>query len=476
MAIISADRLLWTAVLVGLGVAYYSVPELLQQVKDAAKAPRSDAPPPAKRLQKDSENSLKIGTLRTLADGYSHELQTSAIKIIASRTVRSRTKRLLLRDLASKDYGRRDDAINGVWMLLYHPALNDIKMSDEFADRESFAAVTQALINVLPLHDINKDRQIDDTRTQRLPRSPIRPPHRPAHEVSLLIILNNQLRHINRRIGRERASPSAMEYALQAGLVTRWLTNYPFPCALPENSRYNFKHSDVARLFNREKWMIDDPLMADIIIEVMQYPLGRKQMLDAGLKGANYKENVNVDRDAWGWDQWPDEDVAMVGGEYTAGFSASVSRVRPRSTERSQEEEHLRRRHREAVVVAEPGVPLRRENILQREDSEAGLRPMRGVSSVEERLSELVEISNYPSSQQQGATPNHFVPARDMLQAAHERRYAAEIERETETREIERLLAAQTEGRVTLEAPDVDSGATDGGNGESSNAEGGEDE
>ncbi|KAG9773383.1 hypothetical protein KCU88_g5822, partial [Aureobasidium melanogenum] len=501
MPALTSNRALLVVLLVGLGTAIYTIPRLLRRVKDEAKAPQPEPPPAPKRLQKDSENSLKIETLRTLADGYSHELRTSAIKIVASRTARSSTKSLLLRDLASKDYGRRDNAINGLWMLLYHPSLNGNnngggKVMTEFHDAETATATVHALINVLPLHNINDHQPeaeaepsaVPNQRKKHLvvPPSPVRPAHRPAHEVSLLIILNNILSYSARRMARPISGNEAMEAALDAGLVTRWLANYPFPCALAEkeNLGFNFKKSDVARLFDRMAWLTDDLLMADIVLEVMQCPRGRKEMRAVGLSTSRYRENDlgrrgGSYRSASNWDlpgwvtaaqqdeeqnnRTGDDDVRMVGGEDTAGVIVEGNEggpqyepmsqegdgggggLRPRSMERSQEEEHLRRRHREAIVVADPGAPLRRENILQRANSQQILQPMNGTSEVEGVLNGLLGLS--------GASGNHHVQEHQDQHASHvsgvpERqrqddsrsRVASELDRVLDVQDIEHML------------------------------------
>ncbi|KAL2436759.1 hypothetical protein ABEF95_014081 [Exophiala dermatitidis] len=500
MPALTSNRALLVVLLVGLGTAIYTVPRLLRRVKDEAKAPQPEPPPAPKRLQKDSENSLKIETLRTLADGYSHELRTSAVKIVASRTARSSTKSLLLRDLASKDYNRRDNAINGLWMILYHPSLNGNnngggKVMTEFHDAETATATVRALINVLPLHNINDHQPEaeasavpnDSQRKKKLavPPSPVRPAHRPAHEVSLLIILNNILSYSARRMARPISGNEAMEAALDAGLVTRWLANYPFPCALAEkeNLGFNFKKSDVARLFDRMAWLTDDLLMADIVLEVMQCPRGRKEMRAVGLSTSRYRENDLGRRggsypSASNWDLpgWvtaaqqdeennrTDDDVHMVGGEDTAGVIIEdvneggpqyqpLSRegdgggggLRPRSMERSQEEEHLRRRHREAIVVADPGAPLRRENILQRANSQQILQPMNGTSEVEGVLNGLLGLSgdsgNDHDQVQQDQHASHVSGAPEhQRQDDSSSRIASELDRVLDVQDIEHML------------------------------------
>ncbi|KIW65746.1 hypothetical protein PV04_07973 [Phialophora macrospora] len=448
MSFFTSNRFLVTLFVLGFGTAYVAVPSLLKQVRDAAKAPAPEPPPPPRKsLQKDSENALSIETLRTLADGYSYDLRNSAIKIVASRTARSRARDLLLRDLASRNYERRQDAINALRLILNNNSFSPT-ICDQFRDAKSVAAVVAALIHVLPQHSQRasnpKSKAPDEAvDTKRLPPSPIRPEYRPSQELALISLLTNMLCSHPRRGFKHT---SAMDAALRTGLVTKWLANYPFPCAQPENSGFNYKRSDVALLFDRIAWMSDDPLMADVIIIVMQYPIGRKQMRQVGLSASSVRENVgHASRDSWNWgyaddgsDEDEDLDVRMVNGEDTAGVllpdnitlwdepmgrPTTRAGARLRSAERSQEEEHLRRRHREAIVVAERGTPLRRENILQREDSQI-LQPMNGVSDVEGELNGLLGLSETRLESAQG---NEVDDTAGLLDPAAEAEVASEL-------------------------------------------------
>ena len=487
MSFFTTDRFLLIALCLGFGTAYVAVPALLQQVKHAAKAPAApEAAPPRKRLQQDSENSLKIGTLRTLADGYSHDLRTSAMKVVVSRTVRSRARDLLLRDLASKSYHRRQDAINALNMLLTNNSLNGTPFN-QFRDAKSITAVVKALINVLPQHwqhniksKTKNAGQPDDQKT-RLPPSPVRPKIRPPQEGYLLSFLSHMLQGHSRR-GIQYTS--AMDAALRVGIVTKWLANYPFPCSQPENVGFNYKRSDIARLFDRMAWMSDDPAMADVILSVMQYPLGRKQMRQVGLSASSYKENVNMDHrdhDSWnaGWGSpgWAegdeddeddeDRDVRMVNGEDTAGLLPVPDNItlweeplgrpttragaRLRSAERSQEEEHLRRRHREAIVVAERGAPLTRQNILQREGSQI-LQPMNEISEVEGALNGLLGLSENRTERQEGATDRGYITPSPVYETEQVLDPVAEGEVEREMRELEVEVETEEARRAQEEA------------------------
>lgn len=436
MSIIDSNRLLWAALIISLGTAYYTVPSLLRTVKEAARSPLPDPLPPARELQKESENSLKIETLRALADGHSYDLRSSAIKIVAYRTIRTSTKNLLLRDLASKDYVRRDNAINALWMLLFHARLNAACFTDAFSGRRGIEAVVEALIQGLPAHEnVGGARRpstgSDGEEKDQIPPSPLKPNHRPAHEASLLLILNHLLNHTAR--SSESWKPDdflPIDHAIRAGLVDRWLAKYPFPCSLPENEKFGFKRSDVVRLCERSVWGTDDPLMSDIIKAVMVTAAGQNALYKAGLRRGSGDVPSYRRRNGWTspWQISPqaayrgdffsdddedneggdgdnveqDHDVAMTDGEDTAGVPLDRDQAewlpllpRPRSAERSEEEEHLRRRHREAIVVADRGTPLRRENILQRDDSQFELRPRWG-----EERNNLVNLSDSNDAEQ----------------------------------------------------------------------------
>ncbi|RVX72476.1 hypothetical protein B0A52_03664 [Exophiala mesophila] len=467
MPFIESDRLLWVTVLIGLSTAYFSIPRLLHRVKDASRAPPLDAAvAPARQLQKDSENSLKIETLRTLVDGHSFDIRTSAIKIVASRTVRSETvKKLLLRDLASDDFDRRDNAINSLSMLLWHPAL-DGGISSAFNSVAAIDAVISALIHMLPLHQRNanardnvnvndsdknngesNDKGIDNKNTKNqqsrlslrrrriLPPSPLRPLHRPSHETALLKILTTILRQVTMGVDASGADLSPVIRRM----ITDWLAHYPFPCSLPEYSNFNYKKRDVMRLFILMPG--EDPVMAEIFKELQKYSGLLRPLRDAGLLGhpdmSDYSSG-GCRQYQWNVQPWFDEDndVHMTDGEDTAGEASggggggggarevgttgsaadvdsggdrdgqgdhsnhgdapswSLGPAAARAGERSLEEEHLRRRHRQAIVVAERGTPLSRDNILQREDSRIGLQPMAsGSAEGEGELNHLLDLS-----------------------------------------------------------------------------------
>lgn len=78
--------------------------------------------------------------------------------------------------------------------------------------------------------------------------------------------------------------------------------------------------------------------------------------------GSMIEENDQVDDEDEDDDE--DSDVWMVDGEDTAG--PSVRESSRRFQEGSAEEQALRRRRREAMVLSEGGRPLGRDDIIQR--------------------------------------------------------------------------------------------------------------
>ncbi len=395
-----------TTIIGGLFWAYNTIPAGLQEVKDAARSPGPEEPKqaPAKQLDPDAENKIELETLRVLSQGHSFTLRNAAIKIAANRAVTDDSRRLLLRCLASKNKRHRDNAIDALWFLFNGPEGKEYQykysLHARFQDKEAFEAIITALVNLLPLH--KKIYEDDSKVAPSLPPSPVAPVQRPRQEKPLLQILMIALRGTS-RTHMTTTDSQHLDIALEAGLVTRWLAHYPFPCSLPQFSKYNYKKSDVCSLFGTGRYAHDDQDMHEIIRTVFGSPKGSNHLRAVGLKASRITEDIehpilrrcrgslysNESHSRSRANSIPvsevDDDVRMVGGEDTAGQPMSNwtpveawsrndglenrPRLRQRLQERSQEEVSLRRRNREAVVVAERGQPLGRDNILRRLDS-----------------------------------------------------------------------------------------------------------
>ena len=140
---------------------------------------------------------------------------------------------------------------------------------------------------------------------------------------------------------------------LRAGVVSRWLSKYPFGGC---NSTESTKREVIQRIKTEDS---EDMAMHDILYVLDGFPEGRKQLRNHGLVGSAIDEcDDNIDGD-----------TIMAHGEDTAGsMVGGLMRAGRRIREESLEEQALRRRRREAMVLSDGGRPLGRDNIIQRED------------------------------------------------------------------------------------------------------------
>lgn len=205
-------------------------------------------------------------------------------------------------------------------------------MCAHLRDIQTFTALVNCLCNFLEEHN-------EETSTTN---SPILPKTRPMGELKALQIMNILL-------------PENISSALEAGIVSRWLSKYPFPCASSEQSR----KQDVVILM--KTWWSDDAVMSSIFGTLTTHPDGIKQLRKFGLMGSMIEENDHDDDDD---DDDAEGDVWMVDGDETAGSIHQPSSRRLQ--EGSAEDQALRRRRREAMVLSEGGRPLGRDDIIQR--------------------------------------------------------------------------------------------------------------
>jgi hypothetical protein len=350
MPVHADDRVLWIIVGSGLLIAANVIPYYLKHMRTINTANHDEGS--SKRPCEDAEAALKLSTLEKLVAGPSYKLRSSAVKIIAERSTRGPTRKLLLQDLASQSPGRREQALHALWFLLSDSSLkHSPEVTQQFSsDTAAFSAIIECLANLLPLHQNGPAVRADNPTAF----SPLLPLNRPPSETTALRILRKLLTDQNATI------------ALAAGLVSKWLKQYPFPCTLTENGS---RRQEVVKLF-KTFWRHDDPLMAGIMAIIAHHPEGLKQLRRHGLTGSSYGE---AEIDFGGI-----EDIFMTDGEDTAGVpsvsssgaaaGSSWSR-RPLDPSSNQAERAVRQRRREAAVYSEGNAPLTQDNIFQRQPS-----------------------------------------------------------------------------------------------------------
>ncbi|KAI9792561.1 MAG: hypothetical protein M1816_002081 [Peltula sp. TS41687] len=216
---------------------------------------------------------------------------------------------LLLEEIASPDLQARTTAISSLKYLCKSPAV-----FTRLATYPTFHAVITALENCLK----------DPSREEFV--------RRPPAERDAMYCLGKILHY---DVGA----------ALKAGLVKRWLAQYPFGDTEAE------KHETIRKL---RSWSTTDKVMADILGALDNHPEGRKQMRLAGLTGSSIGE---TDDD--------DDDFDLVSGYGGPDETEVVIVRRQQRTGDSPEERRIRRRRREAIVVSDGRQPL----IIERFDS-----------------------------------------------------------------------------------------------------------
>ena len=140
--------------------------------------------------------------------------------------------------------------------------------------------------------------------------------------------------------------------ALRAGLIHRWLSKFPFGGTDTPEAQ---KKEIVQRLKTGQS---EDVLLSRIIGLICKEPEGRRQLRKYGLIGSAMDESRDEDGDVVMAS--PQEMLEQMDMEEWDGAGV------PRVHEESMEEQALRRRRREAMVISDDGEPLGRENIIQR--------------------------------------------------------------------------------------------------------------
>lgn len=379
------DHVLWTAVLLTSVAAYWYVPSFLNHVKELAVVEAPKPKPAEPRLHQDAEASIKLSTLHTLANGPNYNITAAALRLIADRFVKDWGARYgLLDDLGSKEWHRRDRAINAFRFLLTHPALRDSDIQERLVGLMTFQAFIIALQKLILEHDG------DD----KVPVSPIRPKKRSTHESAIIDLLLVLMEDPDQRYDRTFIA-NHIQPAIDAGIIIDWLKHYPFPCTMRQKGTpSNFRRSDVCRLLEYDVWGTDDPAMSRLVACLLKAPNAPRQFAEIGLRPSIYRKRVSVDLSGQDTRDHPnfsfdiandqtrsgeslnEDNEELIRGEVigememlTRSSSSSRRDLRHAAGEMSRQ-----RRHREAIVVAEAGAPLGPENILQRQPTETELQ------------------------------------------------------------------------------------------------------
>ncbi|EER40769.1 conserved hypothetical protein [Histoplasma capsulatum H143] len=259
-----------------------------------------------------------------------------------------------IRELTTIRNGEKDDqklykSCQKAQALIFEQ-LSRSSVTNRLKDLPTYTALVNCLCNFLAEHTEENIKTV----------SPILPRTRPQGEKKALNTLDIILRE-------------NVPAALEAGVISRWLSKYPFPCTTEDES----KRIDVVVL--TKTWYTDDSVMSSIISTLSSHQEGVSQLRKYGLMSSRMAEHTHSVYDDEIGDEYDhddgsenDSDVWMVGGEETAGLPLWAGGRRRQ--EGTAEEQELRRQRREAMVFSESGRPLGRDDIIHpvrnREDEE----------------------------------------------------------------------------------------------------------
>ena len=215
----------------------------------------------------------------------------------------------------------------------------------------TYKAIVDCLCNLLPESRIAEDDPALRTQPER----------------NALYILGHILR-------------SDVAKALEAGVISRWLARYPF--GGKDASKYKKKKTMMDILDNGPFYKDTDfrNSMRAMLWVMSNDPSLRKEMVEHGLFDVPKGDDVPVDVKPFHWEKRRSAD--HVQGDWSV--QDTLRRIYPpidrtrrgipigtnnRPREESFEEQALRRRRREAMVLGEVGRPIERTDIIERDSA-----------------------------------------------------------------------------------------------------------
>lgn len=224
----------------------------------------------------------------------------------------------------------------------------------QFNDLATFTALITCLCHLLNEHT-KETSDID---------SPICPKTRPLGEENALIVLLSVL-------------PDNIPAALEAGIISRWLYRYPFPCL-------RGSWEPVVNVYNltRLPYGADDAVLSSIVKALARNPEGARQLRKYGLMAWGNASDIDLVaiNKSWrdlanerrarrargeGEDPRLDDDDDVIMGNITEVETPPPSsrRARPLMRNLYADEQAVRRRRREAVVISDGNGPIQLSDI-----------------------------------------------------------------------------------------------------------------
>ncbi|KAF3762411.1 hypothetical protein M406DRAFT_263652 [Cryphonectria parasitica EP155] len=316
LSLVRDDR----AILLGLTAAAIGalamIDMVLERVRDDAEVKQQQ--PTTQYITQETEDSLRSNTLDTLLSHYNYAIRDISSKIVTDRAVNDgETIDYLLWGITRPDY---DERLKCLRTLAYitDPHTETVP---KFNTPRAYAAFVRSLEFCLtdraPLEKLD-DKYFDEYGLRDM-----------AEKLPLMF-----LSQLMQKYGSQQA--------VKAGIVEKWL------------ARQNWGDTPDEREHNFFQYLYKQNRIVEIIHGIQRCPIGREALAEAGLMPKNVSETFGVFASIHIESEIIDNDQA----EPT-----------PRHMEQSPEEQRLRHRHREAMVLNDGTRPLGRSDIIEVEDN-----------------------------------------------------------------------------------------------------------
>ncbi|KAI0200070.1 hypothetical protein F4808DRAFT_461211 [Astrocystis sublimbata] len=298
-----------------------------------------EIPPPQPKTQyitQDTEDSLKPSTLNTLLHHYNFAIRDTTLRIVAGRAANDESAiNDLLWGITRPDYDERVESLRALTFALednsYRPCL-----AKALNTPKGYSAIVRSL--ELCLDDVEHEILDDPLYDEYYLRD--------IGEQRCLLLVSVLIHH------------NGVDKFVEARFVEKWLAKQPWG-ETDEARRKNF-----ILYMDRKKNRI-----SDICMHLKSSKAGRKALVRAKLatklkkprrdRSSNIKVVLEI--------SMGNELEINIEGEGDDTFGTSQVELVPRVNDQSVEEQRLRRRHREAMVLNDGTHTLGRGDIIERE-------------------------------------------------------------------------------------------------------------
>lgn len=294
---------------------------ILLRSRDNAEIP--PAQPKTQYITQATEDSLKLSTLNTLLQHYNYAIRDTTLRIVAGRAVNDGSVvDDLLWGITREDYDERMQCLAALTFALEDTSYRT-SLSDALNTPKGYSAVVRSL--ELSLGDTTQETLDDPLYDEYYLRD--------ISEQRCLLLVTVLIHH------------HGVEKLVEAKFIEKWLAKQPW------GDTDEVRHKNFALYMERKKNRI-----SDICIHLRASKVGRRALVAAKLTTKSKKSKR--DRSA---------NIKVVLEISMASEGDVGLELVPRVNDQSFEEQRLRRRHREAMVLNDGTHSLGRGDIIERE-------------------------------------------------------------------------------------------------------------